>query len=386
MKILYHHRIASKDGQFVHVEELTHALRNLGHEIIMVGPGVVNNGQFGSEGGVVALLKRFVPAFIYELLEFSYSFIAFIKLFMAAVIHRPDCLYERYNLYMPAGIWIRKIFRMPMLLEVNSPLLEERARYHRIALYRLAAWTERYVWRNADAVLPVTQVLAGKIVSTGIDPRNISVIHNGINMERFAAAPDGDEAKRRLGLGDKLVLGFTGFVREWHGLERVVDLIAAHPEEHLHLLIVGDGPAVATIKSRARRQGVEARITVTGIVGRDDIARYVAAFDIALQPDVVAYASPLKLFEYMYMGKAVVAPDKPNIREILTHEKDALLFDADSDNGFREAVQRLCRDEALRERLSREIRKTLEHGAYTWENNARLVTAIAGKCRQRENL
>ncbi len=76
-----------------------------------------------------------------------------------------------------------------------------------------------------------------------------------------------------------------------------------------------------------RRLGIASRVHFTGIVERDDVAKYVAAFDIALQPAVVAYASPLKLFEYLALGKAIVAPGQPNIREILTHEKNALLFD-----------------------------------------------------------
>ena len=50
MKILYHHRIASKDGQYVHVEELTRALSELGHELVMVGPRATSQADFGSAG------------------------------------------------------------------------------------------------------------------------------------------------------------------------------------------------------------------------------------------------------------------------------------------------------------------------------------------------
>ena len=80
MRILYHHRIASKDGQYVHVEELTSALKKLGHEIIIVGPRVVEQKEFGSDGGFVTNLKKYLPGVLYEILEFCYSFFAFIKL------------------------------------------------------------------------------------------------------------------------------------------------------------------------------------------------------------------------------------------------------------------------------------------------------------------
>jgi glycosyltransferase involved in cell wall biosynthesis len=92
---------------------------------------------------------------------------------------------------------------------------------------------------------------------------------------------------------------------------------------------VGDGPARAAIESLTESLGIPDRVTVTGIIDRDEVARYVGVFDIALQPDVVEYASPLKLFEYMALGKAIIAPDRANIREILTHGRDALLFDPD---------------------------------------------------------
>jgi len=127
VKILYHHRIASKDGQYVHVEELTRALAARGHEIIFVGPKVVEQEDFGSDGGVVAALKKRLPKALYELLELGYSLLAYARLARAVRRHRPDCLYERYNLYLPAGVWIKRRFGLPMLLEVNAPLYEAMA-------------------------------------------------------------------------------------------------------------------------------------------------------------------------------------------------------------------------------------------------------------------
>ena len=73
MKILYHHRIRSKDGQYVHVEEMIHALRALGHEVIIVAPAAMETEDFGADAGAVAWMKRHLPKWIYELLELSYS-------------------------------------------------------------------------------------------------------------------------------------------------------------------------------------------------------------------------------------------------------------------------------------------------------------------------
>jgi len=374
MKILYHHRIASKDGQFVHIEELTEALKRRGHEIIMVCPGIAEKDGFGSDGGFVSGLKRYVPGALYELMEFGYSFYAFLKLRKAVKKHRPDCLYERYNLYLLSGVWLKKAFGLPMLLEVNAPLFDERKKYDGIALPRLARWTERTTWRNASTVLPVTGVLARQVEQAGVDRDRILVIHNGINEQRFNDTGSADAMRKKLGLENRLVLGFTGFVREWHRLDRVVELLKPGQDGiRRHLLLVGDGPARKQIEERARELGVEDAVTITGVIEREDVSGYVACFDIALQPDVVEYASPLKLFEYLALGRAIVAPDTENLREILAHEYSALLFDPGRKDAFLEAVERLLDDEELRKRIGRGAKQTIDEKEFTWDANARKV-------------
>jgi glycosyltransferase involved in cell wall biosynthesis len=119
------------------------------------------------------------------------------------------------------------------------------------------------------------------------------------------------------------------------------------------------------------------RVTITGIIERDQVAGYIAGFDIALQPEVVAYASPLKLFEYMALGRAIVAPDAPNIREIVTNGVDCLLFDPEQPDGLAQALQRLAGDAALRERLGRAAIAKLAERRLTWRDNAVKVAALA---------
>jgi len=374
VKILYHHRIASKDGQYVHVEELTKALRARGHELVFVAPRVSEQGEFGHDGGLVAWLKRHVPRAAYELLELGYSLLAYWRLRRAVRRHRPDCLYERYNLYLPAGVWLRRRCGLPMLLEVNAPLYQERSRYGGLGLPRLAAWSERYCWQGADRVLPVTRVLADQVAASGVPEERIRVIPNGIDWDKFRDLPDRAAAKQALGLEGRLVLGFTGFVREWHGLERVVDLVARAPDRHL--LVVGDGPARAAIEARAAELGVADRLTFTGVVARDRVAGYLAAYDIALQPDVVAYASPLKLFEYLAMGCAIVAPDTANIREVLRHDHNGWLFDTAVPDALPAAVETLCGDAALRTRLSAAARASIDAQGLTWARNAERVEGL----------
>ncbi len=377
MKILYHHRTGSTDGQAVHIEELMTALKALGHEIIKVAPGGSEQQDFGEENALIAALKRHLPQAVYELMEFSYSLVAYRRLKKAYLEHRPDVLYERSNLFLLSGVWLKRRFKLPMLLEVNAPLFEERSKFGQVALKRLARWTEETAWREADFALPVTDVLADHLRRAGVPEERIRIIPNGINQDRFLKDIDTKAVRERLNLNERLVLGFTGFVREWHGLNHVVDLLAENREgTRLHLLVVGDGPARESLEAQARSLGVSDRVTFTGVIGRDEVADYIAAFDVALQPAVTSYASPLKLFEYMALGRAIVAPDMRNIKEILSDEVDSLLFDPDRETGFREAIERVCNDHELRDRIGKAARAAITDKALTWENNARRIEAL----------
>lgn len=378
MKILYHHRTVSKDGQDVHIEEMIAAFRRQGHDVIVVAPERAQNAGFGDDGGLISRIKSLLPGAVYEMLELFYSVPAYLRLKRAYLAHRPDILYERYNLLFLAGYWLKRRFGLPYILEVNAPLAHERAAFGGLKLRRIADWSERVVWRGADKALPVTDILADFLRRSGVAENRIEVIHNGINRQRFPEHLDSSAIRRELGLDGKLVLGFTGFIRSWHGLTHVVDLMAAMKDRSdLHLVVIGDGPAKAELEEHARKTGMQDRVTLLGLLPRDKVANYIAAFDIALQPRVVDYASPLKLFEYMGLGRAIVAPDQPNIREILTDGEDALLFDPDDPASFRNAIERLCRDEALRLGLGRAASRTIESKGFTWDNNARRVVAMA---------
>ena len=377
MKILYHHRIRSKDGQYVHLEELVAALRAMGHEVRIVGPEAVGNAAFGSDAGLVAWMKRRIPKALYEIIELGYGVFAYLRLARAIRAFRPDGIYERYNLFLPSGVWAKRRFGLPLLLEVNSPLYAERKRFDGIALDALARWSERTAWRGADAVLPVTEALAELVTRETGSQQRISVIPNGINTEHFSAALDCDAVRKRWKLEDRLVLGFTGFVREWHGLDRVIASLAADaPERRRMLIVVGDGPARAGLQAQARSLGISERVVFTGVVAREDVPAHVACFDIALQPAVVAYASPLKLFEYLALGRAIVAPLQPNICEVLTDNVNALLFDPAVPDALAAAIDRLSDDAALRKRLAAGARNTIGERGLTWARNAERVTAL----------
>jgi glycosyltransferase involved in cell wall biosynthesis len=377
LKILFHHRVASRDGQSVHIEELTGALAAQGHEIVMVGPSAWSQTGFGGSNALIDRIKQALPGAAFELLEIGYNVPAFIRLWRAVRRHRPDVIYERFSLLLFAGIWARRLCGVPLLLEINAPLFEERARNDGLKLAGLGRWAQRMLWNNADMALPVTEVLAGMVRDYGVPAARIAVIPNGINPARFDGAPHNAEAKRALGL-DGLVLGFTGFIRGWNAVDRIVDVVAAHGERlGLRALVVGDGPAREPLLAHAAKLGVADRLAITGVVERDAVAAHVAAFDIAVLPGLTLYSSPLKLFEYMYLGRAIVAPDTPNIREILTDGEDALLFAVDQPGAMEAVLLRLCEDAELRVRLGAAARARTLTAKLTWAHNAERVAGLA---------
>ena len=101
MKILYHHRIKSKDGQFVHIEELTKQLEVLGHDVRFVGPTSEHSADFGTDSATLNFARKILPRFLYEFIEFTYCLLDFVKLVRVIRQYRPDAIYERFNLFMP---------------------------------------------------------------------------------------------------------------------------------------------------------------------------------------------------------------------------------------------------------------------------------------------
>jgi len=371
MKILYSHRIGSRDGQGVHLEEMVAAMRAEGHEVRLVGPSFYGQGGWGGESRAVGLARRLLPGWAAEAAELAYNVPAYRQLAQAAREFRPDVIYERANLFFLAGATLARRLRLPYLLEVNAPLADERARHGNLRLGRLAAAAERHTWRAADRVLPVTEVLADRIAREGVPRERITVIPNGIQLAHYP------EPAPRPPSGP-LTLGFVGFIRDWHGMDKVVRSMAGwNGAEALQLRVVGDGPARSGLESLAASLGIGERVRFDGVVDHEVIPGLVAGFDIALQPAAVAYASPLKVFEYMAAGRAIVAPDQPNLREVLEDGRTALLFDPAREGAMWEAIARLASDPALRARLGAAARAEVLKRDLTWTGNARRVVAMA---------
>nr|WP_276569377.1 glycosyltransferase [Halorhodospira halophila] len=202
---------------------------------------------------------------------------------------------------------------------------------------------------------------------------------NGVDGSVFHPGVDGDAIRARYGLTGCQVVGFVGWIRPWHGVDGLLEAMAPrlHGGSAARLLIVGDGPAVPALQRQAEALGITKRVVFTGPVERSEIPAHIAALDVAVQPDVTAYASPIKLFEYLGVGRAVVAPDRPNIREVVEDGVTARLFPPNNWQALADRLVELLEDPAARETLAGNGAHRIHQHGYTWLENARRVITAA---------
>jgi glycosyltransferase involved in cell wall biosynthesis len=145
--------------------------------------------------------------------------------------------------------------------------------------------------------------------------------------------------------------------------------------DDLHLLIVGDGPSRAPIEREAASRGLADRVTITGRQSHEAVRGFVAAMDVTVSPRATFYASPMKIVEYMSMGKTIVAPDMENIRDLVTGEVNAVLFTPESSRALADVLRRVLADAELRRRLGDAARATVL-ARRTWLHNAHAVVEL----------
>ena len=391
MRILYHHRTQAEDGQAVHIRSLIRGFEALGHEVWEVG--LVRHGREeraapapgrakASPWGLVARLPRFLR----ELAEYGYNGLGRRRIVGEAAKFDPDFLYERYAFGNAAGVLGAKRAGLPLMLEVNSPLVLELSRTRGLSFPGLARKMERFVFQSADRVCVVSAVLRDILLEEGVAAERLVVIPNGVDLERFDLEPRAEHRSRaRTALGlppeeeGEVVLGFVGYYRPWHRLELALRAMAAPALAHTRLVLVGEGPARAELEREAAARGVAARVHFAGPRPHASIPALLTAFDVGILPAINAYASPLKLQEYMAASLPTISPDQPNLREVVRPDENGLLFDAGDEGALGAAIHRLAVDEELRARLGAAARRTVEDEDLTWVGNARRVVRVMGE-------
>lgn len=328
--------------------------------------------------GPNSLLGLALPHWLYETFAIAYNLPSFVILVGRMLTRRPALLYERYALFNISGRLAAAVCRIPFVLEVNAPLSDEMKAHGGLVFQRLARAMELWLCRSSTRTIVVSGVMRDIFVAKGCPAERLTVIPNGIDRHRFDPAIERLSIRQKLGLQEAIVVGFVGWIRPWHGVESLVNVVAELGDSYpqLRLLLVGDGPALPDLREQVGRLGLAERVHFVGAVQEREVPHYIAAMDVAVQPDVTEYASPIKLFEYLAMGKPVVAPAKANIREIVTHGVEAMLFEPGNTAALRKCLQQLLDDPGLRRELAARTLELVDKRRFYWEANAEAVLAI----------
>lgn len=246
-------------------------------------------------------------------------------------------------------------------------------KHHKLATL---ARREEFVYRNARGLIALTPLL-------------IEDIRKAYGVETPAVvAPDGvdlRQAQAAVSFPPHAVpwLLYLGSLHPWKGVDTLVRAMA-HIKTPAELHVVGgNDKRIAELRHLAQELAVEKRVAFHGAVEPGERFDWIHRADICLLPLTETsiggrYTSPLKLFEYLAAGKAVVVSDLPSMRQVLEPERDALLVKTGDPEAFAHAIERLLADAGLHSRLGAAAKARAE--GFTWRRRCATIRHfIAGR-------
>ena len=289
-----------------------------------------------------------------------------------------DLVYERYSLWSFAAVEYAREKAIPSVLEVNAPLIEEQRTYRTLSNPAGAEEVMRRVFAAAANILVVSDELARYVAGRTSDRGKIQVVPNAINPARFPAGVQPVCA----GSPASFTVGFVGSLRPWHGLAILVEAFA-----HFHqacptarLLIVGDGPEREALAADVRERRLTDSVVMTGAIPAEAVPGHLASIDVAVAPypDLPNfYFSPLKVYEYMAAGRAVVASFIGQLKTLIVHGINGWHVEPGDANALAEAMLHLSRDAELRQRLGQAAQQAMLQ-SHTWDHVVQRIFAMAG--------
>jgi glycosyltransferase involved in cell wall biosynthesis len=365
-------------GAASHIKGVVEALEGLGVEVEVISNDLIagldhSQDRFTvipphSSGGTRALFD------IHNNLVFTRGVVPLVE-------HaQPDFIYQRYARFSWAGVAAAVRTKRPLFLEYNGSEVWVGRHWDRVGSLNLL---ERYERLNLDAaarIFVVSEVERHNLEARGVAADRLIVNPNGVDVERFRPGVGGLETRRELGLrDDEVVAGFVGTFGPWHGVEKLAEAIKSMPADvKVRFLLVGSGSLHIEVEKQLEAEVGAGKAIFTGSVEHDRVPALLDACDILVAPHVPLtdgsefFGSPTKVFEYMAMGKAIVASRLGQIGQVLTDQETALLVEPGNVRELVAAIEKLVESDELRTRLGAKARKVAVEN-YTWKHNAQRV-------------
>ena len=279
-------------------------------------------------------------------------------------------VWQRHELFAQAGAELARRSHAPLVIFAAAPQVWEARTWG----VRRPGWGrllerrgEAPQLRSADLVVCPSELVATELRRASGRTGPVLVVPGGVDTTQFRPDVDGRPVRGELGLDGRMVIGWAGSFRPFHGLDVAVDameLVRRHVPDAV-LLLVGDGPQRARIEQRAASLGVETRCT--GTVGHEDMPALIAAMDVALVLHAgtqTFHYGPIKLAEYLASGRAVVAPRAGELEPLGEHA-GVVLVDG-GPQALADAIVALADDPQRRARLGAAGRVRAEQ-EYSWD-------------------
>jgi glycosyltransferase involved in cell wall biosynthesis len=238
---------------------------------------------------------------------------------------------------------------------------------------------------RADHVFAITGAVRDVLVGEGVPPECITLLPNAVDTDKFTPRERDRELSFRLGLADKVVVGFIGSFAPYEGLDYLLDATArlrSKLGDVFRVLLVGDGATGRALRARARVLGIDDVVTFTGRVAHADVLDYYSLIDIAVYPRkgvrVCEVVSPLKPLEAMAMAKAVVVSDVKAQTEMVMHEATGLVHRKDDVTSLEAELSRLIESRELRARLGEAARDWVRANR-SWATAVDTVESVYGE-------
>jgi glycosyltransferase involved in cell wall biosynthesis len=243
-------------------------------------------------------------------------------------------------------------------------------------------WTARFCFNRAQRIICVSSQLKDHLIKKWqLEEGKVVVMPNAADTEAFGKQYDVKLIRCQLGLQDEPIVMFVGGFYLWHDLELLVmsfaDVLGKVP--HAKLLLVGDGRTRANIEQIVESNGLEGSVMMVGPVKHHQVPEMLAVAAIAVAPNIPFFdghgGSPLKIFEYMAAGKAIVATRTGQVAEIIQDGENGILVEAGDRRGLAEAIVNFLNDASLRDRLGQQARQQAVE-QHSWQQYARQLEGM----------